>query len=184
MHRRHTRIAALAIALAVLAGGCGPSNERSELDDTINSAVVAAGDGGILDMREVVTLDWDTMYALGGYVTDNAIRVAVGPSWPSGWDERISSDGLGLVVFVRDGSVAAWSIINDSFLPGPAVRFDHLGLGQTCRQRSVSRRILATWLCLRVSGRHRSRGLRVLRSASLFSSSSRSSTAASWRPPS
>lgn len=75
-------------------------------------------------MREVVTLDWDTMYAFGGYVTDDEIREAVGPSWPAGGDERISSDGKGLIVFANDGAVAAWGVINNSILPGPAVRFD------------------------------------------------------------
>jgi hypothetical protein len=124
MHRRRTLVAALALAFAVLAAGCGVPNQRSELDDAINAAVVAAGNGGTIDMREVVAFDWDTMYAFGGYVTDDAIRKAVGTSWPSGGDEAISKDGLGLVVFVNDDTVAAWSVINDSLLPGPAVRFD------------------------------------------------------------
>jgi hypothetical protein len=120
------RLLILGLAAVIAFGGCAPANQRSEFDNIIATAAAEAGDGSTIDMAEVVSLDWDTMVTFEAYSTDDEIREAVGDSWPAGSDSRIPSDGWGLVVFLKDEQVVAWTDLNRHDPPA-AVRFDQTG---------------------------------------------------------
>ena len=116
----------MTVLVAVLAGACGPANERGDLGGQIASAVVEAGDGGIVDMKTVVDLDWDNMYAFSGYTTDDEVTEAIGVQWGSGDESQVPYDGQELVLFMKDGAVVAWSKLNAGAGPGgTAVRINH-----------------------------------------------------------
>lgn len=116
------------VAALLLLSACAPGGERPELDQTIREAVISAGDKGEVRFSDLGEFDWDSLYAFGAYATDDQVREAIGESWPSGAESRVPSDGLALVVFVHQGQVAAWSVLNEtSSLPG-AVRFDDTGV--------------------------------------------------------
>ena len=115
----------LPIALAlVVVSGCGPSGERPALDRTIWEAVISAGDQGTVSFSDLGGFEWDSLYAFDAYATDDEIREAIGDSWPGGDDSRIPSDGLALVVFVDQGEIAAWSVLNETSSLAGAVHFD------------------------------------------------------------
>jgi hypothetical protein len=120
------RLLLVTFAAIIAMTGCAPANQRSELDNTIVMASAEAGDGSTIDMADVVAVDWDTMFAFDAYSTDDEIREAVGDAWPGGSDSRIPSDGWGLVVFLKDEQVEAWTDINRSDALA-AVRFDQTG---------------------------------------------------------
>jgi hypothetical protein len=123
------RSALLLVALALVAvTGCAPNGERPELDQLIRERAISAGDQGIVSLTDLDDFDWDHLFAFAAYATDDDVRDAVGDAWPSGGESRIPSDGQGLVVFVRGGQIAAWSILNETAsLPG-VVHFDDTGV--------------------------------------------------------
>lgn len=110
------------IALAVC--GCGPANERSQLADQIAGAVEAAGQDGVVDLRGLFSIEWDTLYAFPGYTSDNQVDETIGISWGTLGDEsRIPYDGQVLVVFLKDQTVPGWGILNAGPGNDVAVRF-------------------------------------------------------------
>jgi hypothetical protein len=78
----------------------------------------------LVDLGEVLPLDWDTIYGFPGYTSDAEITEATGADFGSSEDSRIEKDGLALAVLTNDGEIAAWFILND-FTVGRtvAVRF-------------------------------------------------------------
>ncbi len=120
------------LALALLIGavaGCEPANERPDLAGAVDSAVAEAGDGGVIDLAEVIPMEWDTVYGFAGYVTNAQITEATGADFGSSDESLIPTDGLNLVVLINDGKVAAWFVLNhgDNIV---AVRFAESLYGQ------------------------------------------------------
>ena len=125
---RLARWFALPVLIALTVAGCAPPGNRASLDETIRDAVVKAGHRGTVDLAEVVDFPWQTMYAFGGYATDDQIHEATGGAWPAGEDSRIPDDGLGLVVFLDGQTIAAWAVLNLSDAPAGVVRFEATGV--------------------------------------------------------
>jgi hypothetical protein len=119
--------------MAAFANGCGPANEQPGIAIAVESAVAEAGDGGVIDLADLVTIPWDAVYGFPGETTDEEISSATGADFGSSDDTRAPGDGLGIIVFVDDGSVVAWSILNRD-AHRAAVRFD-----QTIYGRPTSR---------------------------------------------
>jgi hypothetical protein len=112
---------ALALVIGAVAG-CGPAHERPDLAGAVDSAVAEAGDGGVIDLGEVLPLEWDTVYGFAGYATDAEITAATGADFGSSHESRIPTEGLNLVVLMNEGELAAWFVLNQGN-PIVAVRF-------------------------------------------------------------
>lgn len=74
---------------------------------SVSAAIAArAAAGGELDLAEVADFEWDKVYLFGPYTPRQYVGEALGFEWPSlGGSDIESSDGVTLVVFVKDGRV-------------------------------------------------------------------------------
>lgn len=130
--RRFAACVALALSV-VVAAACGLANERPELARAIDSAVAQAGNGAVIDLGEVLALDWDTLYGFPGYTTNAEISAATGTDFGSSEDSLIPYDGRNLVVLTKTGKVAGWFILNRDDIT-VAVRFHDSLYGQPIRR--------------------------------------------------
>lgn len=124
---------ALSVLLAVVIGAvaaCEPANERLDLARAVDSAVAEAGNGGVIDLAEVIPLEWDTLFGFAGYATNAEITSATGADFGSSDDSLIPTEGLNLAVLMNDGKVAAWFVLNDGYDHRVAVRFDESLYGE------------------------------------------------------
>lgn len=92
-----------------------PPNRKPDVSLTLQRAVVAAGDGGMIEMTDVARFDWERMYVFGSYSSGDYIRESLGFDWAFG-DDELTSDALNLMVFVAADSVTGWVIINEGAL--------------------------------------------------------------------
>ena len=112
----------LVLALAAVVASCGPANERADLSQAVDTGVAEAGNGGILDLRSVLPLDWDTVYGFPGYTSDAEVSSAVGTDFGSSDESRLA-EGENLVVLMKENAISAWFILNRGATQ-VAVRFD------------------------------------------------------------
>ncbi len=128
------------LVCAVLLVACDPANERPALSDAAKTAVVRAGDGGTVDMREVAPFDWDSMYAFSSYQRDEDVSATLGFPWGNGDNMRLESDSMVLLAFVKGKEVVGWDILNDFDTTGPSVDFaDNLYSTAIPRQSALFR---------------------------------------------
>jgi hypothetical protein len=103
--------ALVSVALMALAG-CSPANHRPEIAPALDAAVAEAGDGGVVDFRDVASFEWDTLFGFPGYTSDAEVSATTGADFGGGDDSRVNEDGENLVVLLKDGRVIAWTILN------------------------------------------------------------------------
>ena len=70
---------------------------------------VHRGAGTVVDFSHVAPFAWDRVFVFHPYTPRTHIDACLGFPWDgSKWSEIESSDGVNLVVFVRDGAVVCW----------------------------------------------------------------------------
>jgi hypothetical protein len=134
----------LTLTIAVAFGGrlgCAPANEHPELAAAIESAVVEAGDGGLVDLADVIPSDWDTVYGFPSDIADSDVSKAIDADFGPGDDSRYPSDGGALVVLVKQGKVVAWVVLNRS-ATSAAVRFDEDIYGKPIKRGAARYRVI------------------------------------------
>jgi hypothetical protein len=101
-------VVVLAVAVAALAGGCGPfaddvDGSLDELDDAVRRA---SETGRPFRLSAVTSFDWDRFYVFPPNTTPERINRTLGFEWEQADHSNIgSSDSITLLVFVRDGEV-------------------------------------------------------------------------------
>jgi hypothetical protein len=70
---------------------------------------VQRGPGAVIDFAEVAPFPWDRLYIFGPYTSPEHVHKCLGFGWPEyRWASIRDSDGVNLVVFVRDRKVVHW----------------------------------------------------------------------------
>jgi hypothetical protein len=100
------------VVVTILVVACGPPHERGELSQAARDAAARAGGGGLVDMREIASFDWDRMYAIAPYTPIDEVARIIGVDWEDGDQGRLYDDMLVLVVFVKDRDVVGWDVLN------------------------------------------------------------------------
>lgn len=98
-------LGAILLGVSLLpSGGCASRDAQLTLD----SIDVAAGATSV-DFSGEFDFDWDRVFVFGPYSTSEEVESSLGFDWREYADSSIEgSDSVCLVVFVADGSVAAW----------------------------------------------------------------------------
>jgi hypothetical protein len=67
------------------------------------------GPGAVVDLDEIGPSGWDRVFVFPPYTSHGMIRQSLGCRWPDVESTSIDmSDGVNLLVFVRDGEVVGW----------------------------------------------------------------------------
>jgi len=87
---------------------CSCSSKESRFLEGLDAGVRFAQEKqpATIDFRDLTDFDWDKVFVFGPYTSPGTIQSDLGYEWPEATRTNIQeSDGIALVVFVRDGRV-------------------------------------------------------------------------------
>jgi len=105
VRRRLMLMAAVAVLACGVIAGALLGLRRDSVSQRIAQRV-ASDDGRPIDLAELTDFDWDRVYCFDCYSERSDIEKRLGFSWPGLGGSGIEmSDGVTLIVFVKDGQV-------------------------------------------------------------------------------
>lgn len=96
------------IGLVALSCTGTPDRLRQDTADSLAAAISSAGDGDWIELSDHIDVEYEAVTVFPPYQTNEVARDTLGFDWDIEGTGSTQSEGVNIVVFVRERSVAAW----------------------------------------------------------------------------